>query len=157
MSPVPKARLNKWIRILGDTDTEMSKVAAKKLGDMGDQDAVPALIEALETRTYDVCLEAARALGQLGDSRAVPALVRTMNSHHEILVQTAAAQSLGLIGDATAVQALKEVTEDYLKSYRNRYDRLHNNRRGLYTEAIRALKQIGTPEAIRIARKAESF
>lgn len=150
-------RFKKWLRILGENDTEMSKIAADKLSEMGNLAAVPALIVAMEKRVLDVSLAATRALGKLKAREAIPALIRMMNEHPDITVNTAAAEALGLIGDASATQALKGVIDDYLRSNSDRYNRIHSFRRGLFTTAIWSLKQIGTPEARRIATNAESI
>lgn len=156
MDPVIKARFDKWVRILNENDSEMSKIATEKLAAMGEMDAVPHLIKAMENRAFSVSLAATRALGKLGDKQAVPALMRTMKTHAEVMVQTAAAEALGLIGDESAVTGLKQVIDDYLATNRNRYDRVHSFKRGLFMAAIRSLRQIGTREANKIASNAES-
>ncbi|HUH06098.1 MAG TPA: HEAT repeat domain-containing protein [Kofleriaceae bacterium] len=56
---------------------EARREAAKKLGRLGDRKAVPALIQVVETESFDVVAEhAIESLGRLGDERAVPALQR---------------------------------------------------------------------------------
>lgn len=56
---------------------EARRDAAKRLGRLGDRKAVPALIQVVETETFDVVAEhAIESLGRLGDDRAVPALQR---------------------------------------------------------------------------------
>ncbi len=53
--------------------------AAKALGKLGENRAVPALIEALSCSDYYVRESAAQALEQLGDTRAIPALLNLLN------------------------------------------------------------------------------
>jgi len=53
--------------------------AAKALGKLGENKAVPALIEALCCSDYYVRESAAQALEQLGDTRAIPALLNLLD------------------------------------------------------------------------------
>ncbi len=54
---------------------EERRDAATKLGKLGDKRAVPALIQVVQTESFDVVAEnAIDALGKLGDKRAVPVL-----------------------------------------------------------------------------------
>ncbi len=154
-SSVEAARIQKWIRILGENDVEMSKIAAQKLAEMRATEAVPALITAMEKRHVSVSLAATRALGEIGDARAVPALIKTLLHHYDVTVNTAAAEALGQLRQAEAVPALKETIENYLTQNRDRYERIHSLKRGLFVAAVRALQHIGTAEARRIAREAE--
>ena len=70
MSSVEQQRLKKWIDVLQDNDSEMSRIAAQKLADIGSKEAVPHLIKAMETRTMFVAAAAAQALGKIGDSQS---------------------------------------------------------------------------------------
>ncbi len=56
---------------------EKRREAARKLGDLGDKKAVPALIKIVETEEFDIVGEfAITALGKLRDERAIPILQR---------------------------------------------------------------------------------
>ncbi len=148
-------RLEKWLRTLDEGDRDLNRIAAEKLGEIGDPAAVPALCAALERRPADVSAAAARALGAIKDVSAVPALLTAMRTHFDALVNMAAAEALGEIGDDTAINALKKVIDEYNSEYRgNRHARFYNNKRGLYTAAIRSLERIGTPKAMKIAKDA---
>lgn len=78
-----------------DTWREERRDAAKKLGDSGDKQAVPVLIEIVETEEFDAIAEiAVKGLGNLGDDRAVPALSkvaddRSRDRHVRNLAETA--------------------------------------------------------------------
>ena len=82
------------------THTEISRNAAKSLGKLRDEQAVPALIECPD-REWNVRNEAARALGKIGDKSAVPALIKALPLGD-------AAYALGMLGDESAIPALKE-------------------------------------------------
>lgn len=159
MSSIEEQRLKKWIQVLHDSDAEMSRIAAEKLGSLGDKRAVPELEKALDGRTMFVAAAAAKALGVIGDKAAVPVLVRAMTDNaNDVVVRTSAAEALGLIGHYTAIDGLQTVVNDYIKKNKHdRYSHIQGYERGLFTTAIRSLKQIGTPKAKRIAFDAEKF
>jgi len=159
MASIEEQRLKKWIKVLHDRDAEMSRIAAEKLGEIGNPVAVPELIDAMHNRTMFVAANAAKALGNIGDKSAVPALLKTLaNTRQDVVVRTAAAESLGQIKHHSAVEGLESVVKEYTEKYKNdRYNFIQGYERGLFTTAIRSLKQIGTPKAKRIAAKAERF
>lgn len=158
MSDLDERRLKKWADNLKSSDTELAISSAKKLGKLGDSKAVPALIEAMEHRTPVVSAAAARALGQIGDKSAISALVKTVKTHRDSTVQTAAIQSLGQIGDESAVPALAQTIDDYIASTSgDRMSRIRGYNYGLLTEAVYALRQIGTPKALKAASKADQL
>lgn len=78
----------------------ISRNAAKSLGKLRDERAVPALIKCLD-RDWDIRNEAARALGKIGDKSAVPALIKALPLGD-------AAYALGRLRDESAIPALKE-------------------------------------------------
>jgi HEAT repeat protein/Tfp pilus assembly protein PilF len=61
-------------RLLHSTSSDIRQFAANALGDIGDQDAVLALIEALDDPKAYVRSAAAASLGELGDTRALEPL-----------------------------------------------------------------------------------
>lgn len=159
MSSIEEQRLKKWIKVLHDKDAEMSRIAAEKLGEMGERSAIPDLEKVLNTRTMFVAAAAAKALGKIGHRSAVNGLVTAMlNERNDVVVRTACAEALGLIGHYTGVDGLETVVNNYVNKYHNdRHNLLKGYERGLFTTAIRSLKQIGTPQAKRIAADAERF
>lgn len=158
MSSIEEQRLKKWIAVLNDNDAEMSKIAANKLGEIGNRDAVPHLIRAMQSRTMFVSAASAQALGDIGDKSAVPALIKTMNNHRDAIVQESAVRSLGKLGGAESVRALRTLVESYKENLDgDRYTQLRDYRRGVYTTALEALKQIGSPEALRIVKRAQKI
>ena len=84
--------------------------AARYLGELRAQRAVPALVALLEDERYDVRLAAARALGRIGDPSAVPALIAALDDPDRG-VRMNVAPSLGQIGDPSAVPALERALE----------------------------------------------
>ncbi len=140
--------IQKWVEYLNNaTDAEMSRIAARKLGEARDPVAVPHLLRALENRPDDVRLAAARALGEIRDRQAVKSLVGLLHDRNP-LVASAAADALGEIADASAVPALVSILRDY-KERSSRHFQIHGYNRGLYMAAVQALNRIGTPEALR--------
>jgi len=159
MASIEEQRLNKWIKVLHGKDAEMSRIAAEKLGDIGNPVAIPDLDKALHTRTLFVAAVAAKSLGRIGDKSAVNSLIKALsNKRQDVVVRTAAAEALGNIGHYSAISSLEEVVNDYIEKYKNdRYNLIQGYERGLFTTAIRSLKQIGTSKANRIASNAEKF
>ncbi len=159
MASIEQQRLDKWIKVLHGKDAEMSRIAAEKLGEIGNSVAIPDLDKALHTRTMFVAAVAAKSLGKIGDKSAVDSLMKALrNTRQDVVVRTAAAEALGIIGHYTAVPALEEVVNEHISKYKNdRFNLIQGYERGLFTTAIRSLKQIGTSKAKRIAAQAEKF
>lgn len=85
--------------------------AARALGIIGDRQAVPALMDALQGPNKYVCLYAGWALGALADRRAVPALMTALRDKDQDL-RRYAAWALGEIGDRQAALALIVALQD---------------------------------------------
>lgn len=90
--------------------------AARELGQLSDNRAVPRLVDILIARDErtEVRIEAAKALGTLGDPRAVEALGRELGAvwaegNEDLGPQVAWA--LGEIGDSRAIVPLRDVLE----------------------------------------------
>jgi len=98
------------IQALGDSDSEVRLAAAWALGDLGDPQAVPALIQALRDH-WDVRRSAAEALVKIG-TPAVPPLIQALGDS-DWDVRRAAAEALGKLGDPQAIPALIEALGDY--------------------------------------------
>jgi HEAT repeat-containing taxis protein len=159
MASIEEQRLKKWIKVLHGKDAEMSRIAAEKLGEIGNPVAIPDLEKALHTRTMFVAAVAAKSLGKIGNKSAVASLLKILANHRQdVVVRTAAAEALGIIGHHSAISGLEAVVNDHMSKYRNdRFNLIQGYERGLFITAIRSLKQIGTPTARRIAAKAEKF
>lgn len=159
MSSVEEQRLKKWIKVLHGRDAEMSRIAAEKLGEIGNPVAIPELEKALAGRTMFVAANAAKAMGRIGNRSAVAALIAALtDTKQDVVVRTAAAEALGNIGHYSAIEGLEIVVNDYITKYKNdRYNLIQGYERGLFTSAIRSLKQINTPKSKRIASQAEKF
>lgn len=159
MESLEEQRLKKWINVLHGKDAEMSRIAAEKLGDIGHPVAIPELDKALHTRTMFVAAVAAKSLGRIGDKSAVPSLLKSLaNQRLDVVVRAAAAEALGVIGHYSAISGLEAVVNNHMTKYHDdRFNLIQGYERGLFTTAIRSLKQIGTPKSKRIAAKAEKF
>ena len=97
-----------------DIETMMSRAsAADDLGELGDQAAVPALIEALSDPNF-VCVCAAMALAQLRHPDAVEPLIHVLEDTTKFWVpRGAAAVALGRMGELgrAALPALRRACE----------------------------------------------
>jgi HEAT repeat protein len=85
--------------------------AARELGGLKAERAVPALIEALHDSQLGVRLAAAGALGEIGSPRATPALVVVLRDG-DPQVRKAAASALGETADPSAMEALLAGLDD---------------------------------------------
>ena len=135
--------------------------AAYRLGDMGCDEAVPALLSALEDRSREVRAAAARSLGRLGVadatlpiieqlvSRRLPHVVageallevgtgvvpelRSISTHDEPEIRATAVTLLGLVGDSHDSPVVEEA--------------LHDPSAAVRAAAAEALGRIGTSSA----------
>ena len=67
-------RARRWSTALSDADVNVRHAAATSLGQIGSNEAVPRLVEALREEPW-LQYPALHALGEIGDPRAAPALV----------------------------------------------------------------------------------
>jgi hypothetical protein len=74
---------DKALRNLRDADPEKRRDAAKELGELGNNSAVPALIESLEDEDLEVQRRAAWSLGEIGDAAGVAPLINIINGGNE--------------------------------------------------------------------------
>jgi HEAT repeat protein len=88
--------------VAGDRMTEHPRHVAliSLLGDVGDQNALPVVLEAAKSGAWDVRLAAFRVLARLGDARAVPMLLETAIGGQGELAETARGRLAGLKGQA---------------------------------------------------------
>jgi HEAT repeat protein len=105
--------------------------AAEYLGEIGDPDAVPALVEALADPT--ISWLAAESLGKIGDVRAVEPLIAVLNSDEKWLRRNAA-EALGKLRAASAVEPIIRLLGDKKHDVRE--------------VSARALGQIGDVRAV---------
>lgn len=84
----PEIALSDLIKLLENRDWNIRAEAAKQLGDIGDRQAVPNLIEALKQGLMDesqlLAEYAIEALGKLGDPIAVDVLLTVLHPAHLI-------------------------------------------------------------------------
>lgn len=105
-----KTRLatDELIARLDDPSVVVREETIDALGEIGDPDAVPALMERLKTPIAHSSLAIIRALGRIGDERALEPLVACLDDEDRH-VRAAAARALGEMRSPKAVAALKEL------------------------------------------------
>jgi len=115
---------------LRDVSKDKRRTAVMKLGMIGGDEALRALIRTVENTQEDLIVRgrAALMLGKLKDSRAVPTLIRALEAPG-FQTPLNAAQALGKIGDSRAIDALVSFAD--------------NSRDRTRDVALEALKQLG--------------
>jgi HEAT repeat protein len=152
---------------LRDPSASVRSKAAEALGKLGDSQAVEPLVASLQDSDYDVRGNAAKALGELGDVRAVAPLieahksdksfVRSMviNALRKLKSKRAIDTLITALGDihggrGAAIWALSDLGEHSMKQL---VTALGNDNPFVRSGAAKALRQIGTPEALAEVRK----
>jgi HEAT repeat protein len=85
--------------------------AVEALGEIGDEETIPALRKRLKDWDRDTKAAAVIALGKLKDSPSAPALKELLWDKDEI-VREKATLALGMVGSREAIPALKELLQD---------------------------------------------
>ena len=119
--------------------------AAGALGEIGGDQAISLLINALKDRQCQVRHSATKALGKIGDSRAVEPLISVLKHDNDELVRKTVIEALGNIGDPQAIEPLDGVL-DYERE--SRYDDLDYDSmyyQPYHKKAADALVKIGLP------------
>jgi len=125
--------IDEYVRQLRHVDVDVRVYGVEKLGESGQLDAVPHLIQALKDEKVRVRLAAIDALGMLKDRRAAGVLIPFLQDKRAVLA-LAAVDALSQIGDSTAVGALVAVVQAEVPVLR--------------LAAIDALGQIGDSTAV---------
>jgi len=112
--------------------------AAEALGQLGDPQAVPALLKTLDDDEEDteVRIAAAHSIGQIGDSNAIPALTEQLHEYKPIEVAKAAARALRHFDDPQVIHALAKTATN---------QKIMGDVRGV---AVESLGDIGNPQAV---------
>jgi hypothetical protein len=117
---------------LGDEDWNVRCSAAEALGQRGNTRAIPALTVALSDRDSHVRAQIVESMGEIGIVAVESLNVALRDS--DVLVCLSTITALAKIGNVRAVELLSTA--------------LCDNREFIRTYAAKALKQIGTPEAL---------
>ncbi|MEM9955680.1 MAG: HEAT repeat domain-containing protein [Chloroflexota bacterium] len=134
MSDPNNADLKDILSELRDTNKDKRRTAVMKLGMLGGDDAIRALIRTLENEYEDLIVRgrAAMMLGKVGDRTAVAPLIRALDAPG-YKTPLYAVEALGLLGDARAIMPLVNIAE--------------NGRDRLQEAALSALEKLGhTPD-----------
>ncbi len=128
--PATNIRVKAILGELRDVNKARRRSAVMKLGMVGGEQALRALIRLVENQQEDLIVRgrAALMLGKLKDERAVPHLIRALDAPG-FLTPYHAAQALGKIGDPRAISALQNLAADSRDKTRS--------------AAVEALRQLG--------------
>jgi len=85
--------------------------ASSALGTLGDNLAIPALIQRLRDEDIDVSIDAVEALGRIGNPEAIPALLESLTNDPNGEVKTAIVEALGKIGGEEVIAPLLEIAK----------------------------------------------
>jgi HEAT repeat protein len=99
---------------------ETRRMAIQALGEIGDERAVPALIEALKYPDQRIQAPAAEALGNIGDFRATLPLINAIQKADNRAIRGYASRAIGEIRDPQAVEPLIDLLsrrKDSLRGY----------------------------------------
>jgi hypothetical protein len=99
------------ITALRDKDSNLRKIAAQALGNIGNENAVEPLIAVLQDEDSDVRKIAAQVLGNIGNEKVVDSLIAVLQDKDSD-VRKIAAQALGNIGNEKAVDSLIAALQD---------------------------------------------
>jgi HEAT repeat protein len=97
--------VERLVRALQYRDWHIRMDAVEALGVLGDERAVPPLIECLKDESKHVRREAAIALGMLGDKRAIEPLVHALKSEWDDS-ETPFIEAIERLGERTSIQPL---------------------------------------------------
>ncbi|MBX3012261.1 MAG: MFS transporter [Caldilineaceae bacterium] len=109
----PDSRLREaLIETLNGTELALSAMAAWALGRMGDQEALPALVAALDSPYHSIGAHSARAIGALRAKELAPMLRERLANETDKGLQMAYASALGNLHDQEAVGLLLKLLHD---------------------------------------------
>ena len=110
--PEQSSKVEAILSELRDVNKDRRRAAVMKLGMVGGEQALGALIGIIENSHEDLIVRgrAALMLGKIKDDRAVPPLIRALDAPG-FLTPYNAAQALGKIGDKRAIDALLSFVE----------------------------------------------
>jgi HEAT repeat protein len=99
-----------------DEETETRAAAAAALGELGDTNALPALLALVEDKDQQVRQHTLTAVGRLGQASAVPTLLKALESDVNRDLRAEICEALGLIADPTAVDPILAVLSNQPKN-----------------------------------------
>ena len=111
LSKAAREQVNDFINALGSQESSIRRTAAETLGRIGEEAAVPSLIDLLKAeQDIDVVNAVAKALEQIGDVRAVEPLISRLESECDKIgmfqPHCALAEALGSFLDSRAIPVL---------------------------------------------------
>jgi len=105
MPPEPEL-VDVLLAVLGDTEMELSTVAARSLGALGDTRAIQPLRHALSSGYPFLEASSARALAMLGDVEGIPYFLDKLKSEPDPMLRIAYASALGKLRVTEAIPEL---------------------------------------------------
>jgi HEAT repeat protein len=148
MGPRARAAVPTLIGTLHQDDPDTAASAAIALGQIGDAQAVPDLIDGLKDSNF-ICTMSAIALGRIGDRRAVGPLIAVLADGDKFWVpRGGAAVALGSMGEIAreALPALKEALGYDCENSGEKWDQ---RSREAVEDAIRRIEHPGSETGLR--------
>ncbi|MCB0222536.1 MAG: MFS transporter [Anaerolineae bacterium] len=109
----PDPRLTQaLIDVFNGTELALSNIAAWALGRVGDQTAIEALRQGLNSKYHSIQANSARALGRLGDAETAPLLLERLQNEPDIGLQMAYASALGNLRAKEATSPILHLLHD---------------------------------------------
>jgi HEAT repeat protein len=105
MPPEPEL-LHALLVVLGETEAELSAVAARSLGKLGDKSAIAPLRQALFSGFPFLEASGVRALAMLGDADSIPFFLGKLQNESDAVLRIAYASALGKLRATQATQEL---------------------------------------------------
>jgi len=102
---------------LKDPDVDIAKASAVALGNIGQRESIPALIELLKSHNRELRIAAAKGLGQVGafhgDNSIIPPLLDALNTD-DLELKTEVVWALGKLPDRRAYEPLRQLQASLL-------------------------------------------
>ncbi len=103
---------NALIDILQGTELSLSSISAWALGRIGDETAIPALRDGLNSNHRSIRTHCARALGMIGDHQSIPLLHERLKTEERVGLRIAYASALANLSATSTIPTLLDIVQE---------------------------------------------